>query len=332
MFLTRIATAVILCAAASASLLVQAKTEPPAWPAGRAIRVIVGYPAGGVSDTITRALAEKLTDKLKTPVVVENHGGAAGSIGMDIVAKAAHDGYTFGFSSISPLALNPHLMKPPFDPEKDIVPVVSVMYSPIVLLATGASDVKDVKDFPALIALARAKPGMVTWATSGKGSVGHIMVEQIMRAAKVTILDVPYKGAGQQLQDALGGQFDVMSVNSAPMLAQQIKSGKLRPLAVAAPERLAAYPNQPTFSELGYPGANLSSLFGIFAPAGTPEPVIKRVNEAVNEALKDPKIAGILVNSDNVATGGTPESFKAEIERQSEGNARIIKEAHITLQ
>ncbi|MBV6303353.1 tripartite tricarboxylate transporter substrate binding protein [Candidimonas humi] len=329
--LARIAATTLFCAAAVAGFQACA-ADAASWPGRHPIHMIVAYPAGGVSDTVTRALAEKLTGDLGVPVVVENRGGAAGTIGMDVVAKAAPDGYTFGFSSISPLALNPHLMKPPFDPEKDILPVVSVMYSPVVLLATQAADMKDVKDFPALIDFARRKPGMVSWATSGKGSVGHIMAEQVMRKANVKILDVPYKGAGQQMQDALGSQFDVLSVNSAPMLAPQIKAGKLRPLAVAAPQRLAEYPTIPTFAELGYPGANLSSLFGIFAPAGLPAPILQRMNAAVNKALKDPKIAGILQHSDNVATGGTPESFRQEIERQSASNARIIKEAHITLQ
>jgi len=332
MSLARIAATTLFCTAAAAAFQARAAGDPASWPGRHAIHMIVAYPAGGVSDTVTRALAEKLTGDLGAPVVVENRGGAAGTIGMDVVAKAAPDGYTFGFSSISPLALNPHLMKPPFNPEKDILPVVSVMYSPVVLLATQASDMKDIKDFPALVELARRKPGMVSWATSGKGSVGHIMAEQVMRKADVKILDVPYKGAGQQMQDALGSQFDVMSVNSAPMLAPQIKAGKLRPLAVAAPQRLAEYPTIPTFEELGYPGANLSSLFGIFAPAGLPAPILQRMNAAVNKALKDPKIAGILEHSDNVATGGTPESFKQEIERQSASNARIIEEAHITLQ
>ena len=331
MSLARITATTLFCAAAVAGFQARA-ADAASWPGRHPIHMIVAYPAGGVSDTVTRALAEKLTGDLGAPVVVENRGGAAGTIGMDVVAKAAPDGYTFGFSSISPLALNPHLMKPPFDPEKDILPVVSVMYSPVVLLATQAADMKDVKDFPALIDFARRKPGMVSWATSGKGSVGHIMAEQVMRKANVKILDVPYKGAGQQMQDALGSQFDVLSVNSAPMLVPQIKAGKLRPLAVAAPQRLAEYPTIPTFAELGYPGANLSSLFGIFAPAGLPAPILQRMNAAVNKALKDPKIAGILQHSDNVATGGTPESFRQEIERQSASNARIIKEAHITLQ
>ncbi|MDO8277485.1 MAG: tripartite tricarboxylate transporter substrate binding protein, partial [Burkholderiaceae bacterium] len=248
------------------------------WPS-RPIRIVVAYPAGGVSDNVARALADKLSAQLKTPVVVENRGGAAGNIGMDAVAKAAPDGYTLGFSSVSPLALNPHLSKAPFDPVKDIVPVVSVMYSPILVLATSASDSKDLKD---LIATARAKPGAVRWATSGLASPGHLMLEQLKAGAGVQFTHVPYKGGGQQITDALGGQFEVVSSNTGPALMQHILAGKLRVLAVGAPARLDAFAQTPTLAELGYPAANLVSLFGIFAPAGVPQAVVERMNAEVN--------------------------------------------------
>lgn len=299
------------------------------WPTAKAIRIVVAYPAGGVSDIVARTLGEKLSEDLKTPVVIENRAGAAGNIGMDVVAKAAPDGYTFGFASISPLTLNPHLMKATYDPYTDIAPVVSVMYSPILLVATPAVAWQDMAG---MVEAARSAPGSVTWATSGKGSVGHIMVEQVMRTAKVTMTDVPYKGAGQQMQDALGGQFSVMSINSSPAVAAQIASGKLRPLAVGAPQRLAKYGNVPTLTELGFPQANMTSLFGLYAPAHTSPTIIEQVNAAVNRALKDPKVAELLEGSDNVATGGTTQAFTEDIKRESESNARIIKEANIQAQ
>lgn len=222
-------TATALITATTGTVFAQ---TPAGWPEAKAIRIVVAYPAGGVSDVVARALGERLSADLKTPVVIENRAGAAGNIGMDAVAKAAPDGYTFGFASVSPLTLNPHLSKSTYDPYKDIAPVVSVMYSPILLVATPSAKVSD---FGGLIDEARAQPGVVTWATSGKGSVGHIMVEQIMRKAGVSITDIPYKGAGQQMQDALGGQFTVMSTNSSPALAGQLSSGKLRALATARP-------------------------------------------------------------------------------------------------
>lgn len=322
---TRRSLLLLSCALAGAfAPALQAQT----WPS-RPIRIVVAYPAGGVSDNVARALADKLSAQLKTPVVVENRGGAAGNIGMDAVAKAAPDGYTLGFSSVSPLALNPHLSKAPFDPVKDIVPVVSVMYSPILVLATSASDSKDLKD---LVATARARPGAVRWATSGLASPGHLMLEQLKAGAGVQITHVPYKGGSQQITDALGGQFEVVSSNTGPALMQHIKAGKLRVLAVGAPARLDAFAQTPTLAELGYPAANLVSLFGIFAPAGVPQAVVERMNAEVNKALALPDIRARLTGSDNVPTGGSAAEFARQIAAESQNNLRVIRSAGIKVE
>src|SRR3712207_1298912 len=206
------------------------------WPS-RPVRIVVAYPPGGVSDVVARALGEQLSPVLGQPVVIENKAGASGSLGVDAVAKST-DGHTFGFAAISPVALNPHLGKSPFDPAKDVVPVVSVMYSPVLLLATSATNAKDL---PELVAASRARPGSVRWATSGPASLGHVMLEQLKAAAKVDITHIPYKGGGQQITDALGGRFEVRSVNSGRAVAQHVRAGKLRVLAVGAPQRLDAF-------------------------------------------------------------------------------------------
>ena len=297
-----------------------------AWPTAKPIRIVVAYPAGGVSDNVARALADKLAVQLGTPVVIENKAGASGSIGVDAVAKAAPDGYTIGFAAISPLALNPHLSKSPFDPQKDIVPVVSVMYSPVLLLGTPASKASD---FAALIASAKANPCQVRWATSGLASLGHIMLEQIVGKSQVQITHVPYKGGGQQMTDALGGQFEVLSTNAGPAVLQHIKAGKLKPLAVGAPARLDSLPQVPTLAELGQPAANLSSLFGLYAPAQTPAAVVARLNAEVNKALAQPDLRSKLDATDNVPTGGTAAEFARQIAQESENNARIIRAAGI---
>jgi tripartite-type tricarboxylate transporter receptor subunit TctC len=312
--------------AAAALALVPALATAQAWPTGKPIRIIVAYPAGGVSDNVARALADKLSVQLGTSVVVENKAGASGSIGVDAVAKAAPDGYTLGFGAISPLALNPHLSKSPFDPQKDIVPVVSVMYSPVLLLGTPASKASD---FAALMAGAKASPGQVRWATSGQASLGHVMLEQIVGKSQVQITHVPYKGGGQQMNDALGGQFEVLSTNVGPAVLQHIRAGKLKPLAVGAPARLDSLPHVPTLAELGQPAANLSSLFGIYAPAHTPAAVVARLNTEVNRALASPDIRAKLDATDNVATGGTATDFARQIAQESENNARIVREAGI---
>lgn len=316
-----------LCLAALAPLT-HAQAPQPAWPA-KPIRIVVAYPAGGVSDTVARALAEKLAVQLGTSVVIENKAGASGSIGVDAVAKAAPDGYTLGFASISPLALNPHLGKSPFDPQKDIAPVVSVMYSPVVLLGTSASKARDFRD---LLAMARAKPGEIRWTTSGPASLGHIMLEQIMATAQVQFTHIPYKGGGQQMNDALGGQFEVLSTNAGPAVLQHVKSGKLKPLAVGAPGRLDSLPDVPTLAELGLPAANMSSLFGIYAPAQTSPAVLARLNAEVNKALALPEIRSKLDATDNVPTGGSAAEFARQIAQESENNARIIRSAGIKAQ
>jgi tripartite-type tricarboxylate transporter receptor subunit TctC len=295
------------------------------WPA-KPIKLVVAYPPGGISDNVARVIADKIAPTLGVPVVVENKGGASGAIGMDAVAKAAPDGYTIGFSAVSPLTLSPHLNKLAYDAKKDIAPVVSVMYSPVLIIATPASDAKDLK---ALLETARAKPGAVRWSTSGPASLGHIMLEQLKAAAKVDITHVPYKGGGQQITDAIGGQFEVLSVNSSPAVVQQIKAGKLRALAVGAPSRIDTLPNVPTLAELGYPAANLTSTFGIFAPAATPPAIVERLNAEINKALAAPDVRAKLVVGDNVPTGGTAAAFAKQIAQESESNARIIHQANI---
>ncbi len=312
---------------AALSTLALPLAAQPAWPA-KPVRIIVAYPAGGVSDVIARLLGERLAAQLGQPVVVENRAGASGTIGMDAVAKAAPDGYTLGFSAISPLVLSPHLGKLPFDPLKDIAPVASVMYSPVLLLATPAAHARD---FGQLLAAARARPGEIRWATSGPASLGNIMLEQLQAAANVQFTHVPYKGGGQQITDALGGQFEVLSVNPAPALMQYVKTGKLRPLAVGAPTRLEALPNVPTLGELGYPDANLTSVFGLFAPAGLPRAVLEQLNAEINKALALPDVRSRLVGSENVPTGGSARDFARHIAAESESNARIIKAAGIKL-
>ncbi len=328
-FLRRRLLASVLAALPAAmsfhAMAADAAAVSDAWPQ-RPVRLIVSYPAGGVSDVVARALGEKLAARWGQPVVIENKAGAGGAIGLDQVAKAAPDGYTLGFSSISPLTLSPHLGKPLFDPRKDIVPVTSIMYSPVLLLGTGRSTARD---FSGLIAQAKAHPGEVRWATAGLASLGHIMLEQIMHKAQVQITHIPYKGGGQQLNDGLSAQFEVLSTNAGPAVIQHIKAGKLKALAVGAPRRLDSLPQVPTLAEIGYQEANMTSVFGIFAPVGVPEPILGKLNAGFNEALADAEIRQRLAATDNVPMGGKPADFARQIEAESAANARIIKAANI---
>jgi tripartite-type tricarboxylate transporter receptor subunit TctC len=298
------------------------------WPS-RPLRIIVAYPTGGLSDGVARALAEKLSVQLGTPVVVENRAGAGGGVGMEAVAKAAPDGYTIGFSAISPLALNPHLGRMNFDPAKDIAPVASVMYTPVLVVGTPAFEGKSFAD---LLALARARPGRIRWGTSGQATVGHMVLEQLKAVAGVDITHIPYKGGGQQLNDALSGQFEILSTNVAGAQLQQVKSGRFKALAVGAPGRIESLPDVPTLAELGFASANLVSLFGIFAPGRTPEAVLSRLNAEINRALQLPDIRNRLIAAENVTAGGSAAEFARQIAVESDNNARIIKAANIRLE
>lgn len=310
-----------LAACALAPLTARAQ----AWPA-KPIKITVAYPPGGVADAMARLLADKLAPVLGQSVLVDNKAGASGSIGMDAVAKAAPDGYSFGFSAISPLVLNPHLGKSPFDAARDIAPVASVIASPVLLLGTSALAAKDFKE---LVAAAKARPGALRWATSGPASLGHIVLEQVKAGAGVDITHIPYKGGGQQINDALGGQFEVLSVNAGPAVMGNLKAGKLKALAVGSPARLEQLPQLPTLAELGLPAANLASVFGLFAPAGTPAAAIERLNAEVNKLLKDKDVLQKIDAADNVPTGGSAADFAKFIAGESSSNARIIKAAGI---
>src|SRR5690606_4040875 len=176
---------------------------------------------------------------------------------MNEVARAAPDGYTIGFSSVSPLALSPAIRQTPYDPASDIAPIGSVMVSPVILLGTKAFSGKSMAD---LISQAQAAPGALRWATSGQGSLGHLMLEQMQQAGKIEVTHVPYKGAGQQLTDALGGQFELISTNMSAALKGNVADGAFVPVAIAAPARIASLPEVPTFTELGYAAANKMSV------------------------------------------------------------------------
>jgi tripartite-type tricarboxylate transporter receptor subunit TctC len=298
-----------------------------AWPS-RAVRILVPYAPGGTSDAAARLLADRLSPVLGQAVLVENRPGAGGTSGMDALAKAT-DGHTLAFSAISPLTLSPHLQRVPYDPLKDVLPVGTVMYSPVYFVATSAFKGQSFQD---VIAQSRAQPGRLNVATSGMGSVGHVMLEQISRKAGVKFNHIPYKGSGQVINDAAGGQFELFTVNPSPAVNGLIAQGKLRVLAVAAAHRLPAFPDAPTFVELGFPDANLSSVFGLFAPARTPPEVIRRVNAELQKLLADKDVQDRLAKLDNLVSPSSPEQFAAQVLREHEANARVVREAGIKIE
>ena len=220
-----------------AGLLLGAPASAQDYPT-RPVILVVPFPAGGGNDTLARIVAEKLSKPLGQQVVVENRGGAGGAIGMDAMAKSAPDGHTVAFGAISPLTLQPHVGKVSYDALKDVVPLASVMYAPVYLLATPAFAGKD---FAAVVAQARAKPGALRVGTSGIATLGHLMVEQL-RIAGLDLVHVPYRGGGQVITDAAGGQFELFTANPSPGVNAMLQQGRFRILAAAAPKRLAALP------------------------------------------------------------------------------------------
>jgi len=292
------------------------------------VRIIVVYPPGGTSDAVTRLLADKLAPALGQQVLVENRGGAGGAIGMDAMAKSAPDGHTIAFGAISPLTLLPHVGKVPYDPLKDIAPLASVMYSPVYFLATPAFAGQSFAD---VVKEAKAKPGSLRVGTSGIATIGHLMVEQL-RIAGLDFTHVPYRGGGQVITDAAGGQFELFTTNPSPGANSLIQQGKLRILAVAAPKRLPALPNVPTLIEVGHPDASYTSHFGFYAPAKTPEAVRKRLHAEINAVLALPEVAERLTRLDNVVALLSIEQFAEVIRREYEANARVVAKAGIRIE
>ena len=283
------------------------------WPS-RPVHLIVAYPPGGVSDEIARMLAERLRVVLAVPVVVEHRPGAGGAVAMAALARAAADGHTLCFSAISPLTALPRPSRVDHDLLAGIAPVAGVMTTPVLVVGTPAL----AEDrFDAVLARARARPGSVRWATSGLGTAGHAVLEQVRRASGVELTHIPYKGGGQQIGDALAGQFELLSTNVAPAQLAYVRAGRLKPLAVGAPARLGVLPEVPTLAELGFPDANLASVFGVFAPAGTPPEVLDRLNAAINRALAEPALRQRVLSSSNTPAGGSRRSFAELIAREA---------------
>ncbi|MES2187325.1 MAG: tripartite tricarboxylate transporter substrate binding protein [Pseudomonadota bacterium] len=278
--------------------------------AREALRLVVAYPPGGVSDQVTRALASLLDAQGAGPVVVENRAGAGGAVGLASMARAAPDGRTLCFSAISPLTQSAAAPVGGRPLAEVVVPVIGVMHTPVLLVGTPAFAGRSFGD---LLAAARARPGLLRWATSGAGTAGHQVLEQVRRATGIDVTHVPYKGGGPQLNDALAGEFELLSTNVAPLQIDYVRAGRFTPLAVGAPARMPVLAAVPTFAELGCPGANLASLFGLFAPRGTPEVVVRRLNVLLARALAHPALRNRLLSAGNLPAGSSTAEFAAAI-------------------
>jgi len=292
------------------------------------IRWIVAFPPGGAADVVARTMAPALSEVLGERVVVDNRGGANGNIGADIVAKAPPDGYTLlmGFPG---LATNPSLLaKMPYDPLRDLSPVTLLAVTPAVLVVYPGVPASTVQE---LIALARAQPGKLNYASAGQGAAGHTAGELFKMLANVNLTHVPYKGGGPALVDLMGGQVQVL-FDSIPTSLPLVRSGKLRALAVAGNARSDQMPEIPTFEESGLPGFDAGTWFGVLVPAGTPQPIIDKLNAAFVKVVAFPDTAARFRTLGLNTVAGTPAGFATFLKEQTAKWAKVIKAAGIRIE
>ena len=294
----------------------------------KAIRVVVPFPPGGGTDIIAREVTQKVAASTGWAFVIDNKPGAGGNLGVDAAAKAPADGYTLVLGQTSNLAINPTLYaKLPYNPQKDLAPIALVASAPLVIVVPAQSAFKTVAD---LVAAAKAKPGEVNFASPGNGTVAHLTGEQFQKTAGVKFQHVPYKGANQALTDVISGQVQIY-VSSVPSVLQQIRTGKLRPLAVTSAKRVDDLPQTPTVGESGYKGFDAVTWFGFLAPAGTPKDIVARLNAEFNKALQQADLRKRLGEEGADPLGGTPEQFAELIRDDIVRWGKTVKESGVRL-
>ena len=306
---------------AGASLLANAQS---AWPA-KAVKIIVPFPAGGPTDVMTRALADKLATALGQAVIIDNKPGAGGTIGSDLVAKSAPDGYTLLMATGSTHSVGPYLGKVPYDPQKDFAPVIYVGTATNILLVSPKLGVSNVRE---LIALAKSKPGELNYATSGIGSVAHLTSEMFASMAGIKLTHVPYKGTQQSIGDIASGQV-AMLFDNVLTAKPHVDSGRLKGIAISSAKRSELVPDIPTVAESGLPGFESSNWFGIFAPANTPRAVVERVNAEMNRIVKDPAIRERFHTLGFETTGGTPQALASIMQSEAQKWSKVIHDANV---
>jgi len=291
----------------------------------KSIRLIVPFPPGGPNDLIARTVGQRMSEILKQPVIIENRGGQGGVLGTDVVAKAPPDGYTIAIASAGALVISPSMEKVAYDTLKDLAPVTLVATVPEMLVVATNVPANTMAE---LVALAKAQPGKMNFASSGPGSLPHLAGELFKLTAKIDITHVPYRGAAPAVTDLLAGQVQMVFLD-LPVLLPQVKAGKLKPIAVGALKRVPSAPDVPTTTEAGMPNLQTENWYGMVAPGKTPPQIVAAINKAAVEAMKDPKVIEKLSSQGATLVGDTPEHFRAFIDSEIKKWAKVIKDAGV---
>lgn len=314
-----VAAGVVLAALVLAPVTLRAQSYP-----SKPIRLIIPFPPGGSTDILGRSLAQKLSEAWGQQVLVDNRGGAGGTIGADLAAKAPADGYTLLMGHIGTLAVNVALYpKLSYDPIRDFAPVCMVALVPNVLVVHPALPVKNVSE---LIAYAKANPGKLNYSSGGNGSAAHLAVEYFKLQTKTEIVHVPYKGTGPSVTDLIAGQVS-MTMTGAPAVMPHVQSGRIRALGVSSPQRIPALAQIPTVAESGVPGFDATQWYGVVAPVGTPKDIVARLNAEIRKIMQSKEMLERLNTEGAISAAGTPEQFDAYIKSEIARWGAVVKAA-----
>ena len=298
------------------------------WPT-KPIRFIVPFTPGGGNDTIARLIGQKLTGVLGQQVIIDNRPGAGGTIGAEAAARSPADGYTMFLAGVATHGINPNLRKKlPYDPVKDFEPVSLIAQAPLLVVVHPSLPVRNVRD---LIALAKSKPGQITYASNGAGGSSHMAVELFQAMTGTKMLHIPYKGLSPALTELVSGQVQMMFSSAVAMLPQ-VKSGRLRMIAMTGAKRSPAIPDVPTVAESGVPGYETGSWYGVVAPAGTSKPIVNRLAKEIAAIAKSPEVSERLVDDAAIPVGNTPEEFASFIRRELTRWAKVVAQGNIRLE